>query len=135
MTAQPIPLPRSTGAERSRRPANALVGPGPRVVPLVFYTALVIALFFAMIYLRIALDRTAFELDNLERTIEMEESRTLDLRLQIAQLQDPIRIANEAERLGMTHPGERHTLVIGERPVGPAPTPDVPVSAHEGSSP
>ena len=132
MTADLLRLPR---IRRRARRGRAIVGPGPRVVPLVFYTALVIALFFAMIYLRIALDRTAFELDELERSIELEESRTLDLRLQVAQLQDPIRIANEAERIGMTHPEERRTLVVGERPIAPAPTSELPVRAHEGRQP
>lgn len=132
MTADLLRLPR---ARRRARRGNAIVGPGPRVVPLVFYTALVIALFFAMIYLRIALDRTAFELDELERSIELEESRTLDLRLQIAELQDPIRIANEAERIGMTHPEERRTLIVTERPVAPAPSPEPPIRAHVGRQP
>ena len=129
MTAHPLRLPRTARRERT------VAAQGLRVVPLVFYTVLVIALFFAMIYLRIALDRSAFELDELERTIELEESRTLDLRLEIAELQDPIRIANEAERLGMTHPEERRTIVLGDRPVGAVPTPEVPVSAHEGRLP
>lgn len=132
MTTHPLRIPPI--ARRRERGASA-AGGGPRVVPLVFYTVLVVVLFFAMIYLRIALDRTAFALDELERTIEREESRSLDLRLEIARLQDPIRIANEAERIGMTHPDERRTLIIAERPVGEVPVPETPISAHAGRVP
>lgn len=132
MTTARIPVPRAARHQRGAVTADVA---GPRIVPLLFYTLLVVALFFAMIYLRIALDRTAFELDELERSIELEESRTLDLRLQLAQLQDPIRIANEAQRIGMTHPDERRTLVLGERPIGPAPTTEEPVSALPGPLP
>ena len=131
MTTAPAEIPQV--ARRRRTTARDVAG--PRVVPLVFYTILVVALFFAMIYLRIALDRTAFELDELERSIELEQSRHLDLRLELAQLQDPIRIANEAQRIGMNHPTERRMLVLAERPTGPVPTTETPVSAHPGPLP
>ena len=99
---------------------------GPRIVPLVFFTLLAIALFFAMIYLRIALDRSAFELDSLEDQITLEESRQLDLRLEIAQLQDPLRISGEAQRIGLTYPDERVVLEVNAvrdvaAPIGTAP--------------
>jgi cell division protein FtsL len=89
-----------------------------------------------MIYLRIALDRTAFELDSIERAITTEESRQLDLRLTIAQLQDPVRIATEAERIGMTTPNERIPIVISSaRGVAPPTEPESPVSAFSGGRP
>ncbi len=132
MTSRSIPLPRSL-----RRSSTRAAGHSPRIVPLLFFTFLVIAIFFAMIYLRIALDRTAFELDGLERSIELEESRQLDLRLSIAELQDPVRIASEAERIGMTTPDERRSLVLvtGAREVAPPPALDTPVSALNGRRP
>jgi len=121
---------------RARRSANPSLLIGPRLVPLAFYTLLVIGLFFAMIYLRIALDRTAFELDSIERAITTEESRQLDLRLTIAQLQDPVRIATEAERIGMTTPNERIPIVISSvRGVAPPTEPESPVSAFSGGRP
>jgi len=130
VTAIGIRLPRS-----SRRSAVASVGRGPRLVPLFFYTTLVIALFFAMIYLRVALDRSAFELDEIERSIVLEESRTLDLRLQIAELQDPLRIAGEAERIGLTYPDERIALSVnGVRDAAP-PLTEQPTQALPGTRP
>ncbi len=122
MTSQTIPRPRvrvrSTHGTR-----------GPRIVPLVFFTFLAIALFFAMIYLRIALDRSAFELDTLEDQISLEESRQLDLRLEIARLQDPLRISGEAQRIGLTHPEERLLLEVNAVRNTADPIETSPVSA------
>ena len=116
---------------RSRERAGSVRG--PRVVPLLFFAVLAIALFFAMIYLRIALDRTAFELDTLEDSIELQESRQLDLRLQIAGLQDPLRISSEAQRIGLTHPQERVAIeVTGLRDTATPKTDDAPVAALSG---
>lgn len=130
MTSQVLSRPRL----RSRSRAHVGARRGPRVVPLLFFTVLAIALFFAMIYLRIALDRTAFELDTLEGSIELEESRQLDLRLQIATLQDPLRISSEAQRIGLTHPEERVAIeVTGLRGTATPANDDVPVAALSGS--
>jgi len=123
-------------SRRARRSANRSLLIGPRLIPLAFYTLLVIGLFFAMIYLRIALDRTAFELDSIERAITHEESRQLDLRLTIAELQDPVRIATEAERIGMTTPNERIPIVISSaRGIAPPIEQESPVSALPGRRP
>jgi cell division protein FtsL len=108
MTAQTIPYARG----RATRKGVAGTRRGPRIIPLIFFTALVMAVFFAMIFLRIALDRTAFELESFERQIETEQSRQLDLRLELAQLQDPLRIATEAKRMGLTYPEDRVAIVV-----------------------
>ena len=114
---------------RTRLGARTTSVRGPRVVPLLFFTVLVIALFFAMIYLRIALDRNAFELEQLESQIVLEESRQLDLRLEIARLQDPLRISSEAQRIGLTYPDERIAITVnGQREAAP-PVIEEPVSA------
>ena len=116
MTAQSIPY----AQPRSARARSAGVRRGPRIVPLIFFTILVMAVFFAMIFLRIALDRSAFQLESFERQIASEESRQLDLRLELAQLQDPLRIATEATRMGLTYPEDRVAIVVdglGQAPV------------------
>ncbi|MCB1246178.1 MAG: hypothetical protein KDB69_02805 [Acidimicrobiia bacterium] len=94
---------------------------GPRILPLLLFVLLVIAVFFLMIYLRIALDRTAFELESVERQIGVAESRQLDLRLQLAELQDPLRIAHEAERMGLTYPDKRVPVIVNGLERGTAP--------------
>ncbi len=115
MTAQSIPY---AGGRAKRR--SVTTRRGPRIVPLVFFTVLVMVVFFAMIFLRIALDRTAFELESFERQIATAESLQLDLRLELAQLQDPLRIATEATRMGLTYPEDRVAIVVdglGQAPV------------------
>jgi len=89
------------------------------LVPLAFFTILVMAVFFAMIFLRIALDRTAFELESFERQIATEQSRQLDLRLELAQLQDPLRIATEATRMGLTYPEDRVAIIVDDLALEP----------------
>jgi cell division protein FtsL len=108
MTAQAIPH----AGTRGRTATAAQAGHGPRIVPLAFFVLLVIGVFFLMIFLRVALDRSAFELDTIERQIASQESLQLDLRLELAQLQDPLRIANEATRLELIYPDQRVAVVV-----------------------
>jgi cell division protein FtsL len=113
MTTQATPV----AVRRARERADVAVQAGsPRIVPLMFFSLLVIAIFFSMIYLRIAMDRSAFELDAINEQITLEQSRTLDLRLELAQLQDPQKIAAQAAQIGLIYPDEQITLVVtGDR--------------------
>jgi cell division protein FtsL len=127
MTSQAIPRP----IARSRDSADSrAASAGPRIIPLIFFTILVIGVFFLMIYLRIALDRTAFELDTLTDQIAIEESAQLDLRLELAQLQDPQRIATQAQEIGLVFPDERVALVVAPiSAVGESSSGEAPLSA------
>ncbi len=132
MTSQAIPLRARRAARRTATAGHS----GPRILPLAFFVLVVIAVFFLMIYLRIALDRTAFELETVERQIEQNESRQLDLRLELASLQDPLRIATEATRMEMTYPDERLAIVVNGlgQELAP-PVTENPVSALESPQP
>jgi len=77
----------------------------------VFTLAAVLAL-FGMIYARISLDRSAFELAKLETRISQEQARYWDLRVERARLLDPIRVSQAAERLGMVFPDERIPIEV-----------------------
>lgn len=78
------------------------------------------ALFFVMISTRIALDRNAFILQDIRGQIEVEETRYWELRLRLAELQSPERIAGIAEEMGMVYPSEMATIEVpglgGPRP-------------------
>lgn len=108
MTAQAIPFRR----RRSRASAASVPERGPRVLPLSLFVVAVVAIFFAMIFLRVSLDETAFELADLEEGIAAQESRQLDLRYDLAGLKDPQRIALEAERIGLVPPATRLTIAL-----------------------
>ena len=72
--------------------------------------ALAIAMFFALIYSRIALDRAAFQITTLDGQISEQEARFDELRLAVAQLESPQRIFAEAQRMGMVLPVEGRTV-------------------------
>ena len=133
MTSQAAPY----AARRARERSEATGRPGsPRIIPLLFFTALVIAIFFSMIYLRIAMDRSAFELDSVNDQITLERSRTLDLRLELAQLQDPQRIATQAAQIGLVYPEEQITLIVtGALGSGDVPQEDSSVDALGSPAP
>ena len=71
---------------------------------------LAVALFFALIYSRVALDKAAFQLTSLETEIEQQDAEFDELRLQVAQLESPQRIYAEAERMGLILPPTGRTL-------------------------
>jgi cell division protein FtsL len=109
MTAQAIPFRRRRAVATDGR----TYGRGPRIFPLSLFIVAVVAVFFAMIFLRISLDETAFELAELEVGIQAEQSRQLDLRYDLASLKDPQRIVTEAEKIGLVYPDDRVTIVLG----------------------
>ncbi len=84
----------------------------PVVRPLVVFTMAVILVFFAVIYSRISLDRTAFELQSLDREIAAEQEHHWDLRVEYARLQAPDLITQRAAALGLVYPDDRYTIEI-----------------------
>lgn len=102
MTAGILSRPRRTGIGRAGRSTV--------LRPLVVFTVAVVVAFFAMIYTRISLDRTAFDLHQIEQEIAVQERVHWDLRLELARLQDPQRIEDAAAELGLVYPEERITV-------------------------
>jgi len=84
----------------------------PVVRPLVIFILAVIVAFFAVIYSRISLDRTAFEVQRLDRAIEAEQEHYWDLRVAYARLQAPDRITERAAEIGLVYPEDRRTVEI-----------------------
>lgn len=95
-----------------RRTKERTVGIRPRLRPLAIFALAVVFAFFSMIYSRISLDRSAFELQTLEDSIVAEESRHWDLRVDVARLQDPDRITRIAAGMGLVYPDRRVTLEV-----------------------
>jgi cell division protein FtsL len=84
----------------------------PRVKPWIAFILAVVVAFFAMIYSRTSLDRSAFDLTELEAQIAEEEARHWDLRVEVARLQNPDRIAEVAKGMGMVFPAQRVSLEV-----------------------
>jgi len=107
--SQPLALPLPS------RGFHVVIGPRARRRRLGGWIGLsftLAAVFFAMISLRVALDRNAFVLDDIRGQIVVEESRYWELRLQVAELQSPERIAGLAEELGMVYPSQIATIEV-----------------------
>ena len=68
----------------------------PRLRPWLVFVFVVTLAFFGLIISRISLDQSAFVLDELEERIAVAEADYWDLRLEVARLQDPERIAAAA---------------------------------------
>ena len=115
--ARPLAIP-------VRPPLRVVIGPQTRRTPrlrgwLLLAVTVMIA-FFLLIYSRIALDRSAFVLDEIEQQTELQEARYWQLRLEAANLQAPDRITRLAHEMGMVYPDEVRTLEVGGMGLGPA---------------
>lgn len=84
----------------------------PRLRPWLVFVVVVVVAFFGLIVSRISLDRSAFVLDDLDEQIAVAEAEYWDLRLEVARLQDPERIAAAARDMGLVFPEERHALDV-----------------------
>jgi cell division protein FtsL len=78
----------------------------------VLFAAAVVIAFFGLIYSRISLDRSAFEIQDLESQIAVQEDLHWQLRSELAQTQDPARLTQQIDRLGLVYPEERVALSV-----------------------
>ncbi|MEN8112941.1 MAG: hypothetical protein ABFS21_01025 [Actinomycetota bacterium] len=112
----------TAGAFPRTAPQRIAVRPRPRPVvrPLLIFTLVAVAAFFAVIYSRISLDQNAFELQRFERAIAVEYERHWDLRVEHARLHAPERITQRAADLGLVYPDDRRTIEIAgvAEPIG-----------------
>lgn len=118
MSTRPLPF-----GVPSRRAGLEVAAPVQVVVPRLrgwlLFTVLVVAAFLLLIFSRTALDRTAFELAEFETGIEVAESQYWELRLEVARLQAPNLVVEQAQELGLVYPDPadlRRVAVPGEGP-------------------
>jgi cell division protein FtsL len=111
MTAPAHPL-RVPAAPSLRVLAGSHSRPTPRLGAWLLLTAVVLAAFFLLIYSRIALDRSAFVIEEISRQMAVEESRYWQLRLEAAELQAPERIVARAQEMGMVYPASVQTIEV-----------------------
>lgn len=103
MTAPAQPL-RAPAAPGLRVVIGARARRRPRVGSWLLLTAVLLVAFFLLIYSRIALDRSAFVLQEVNRQTAVEEARYWQLRLEAAELQAPERILERAQEMGFVYP-------------------------------
>jgi cell division protein FtsL len=68
--------------------------------------------FLGLGFARTSLDKSAFELDRLNRAITEQAAMNEQLRLEIARLENPARVAPLAEEMGLVIPGDTRQLLV-----------------------
>ncbi len=109
MTTRPVVLPAPTPGLELVVDRKLRV---PRIRSWLIFTLAVIAAFFLLIYSRIALDRSAFDLKDIEEQIAVEETRYWNLQLDVARLDSPQRIMEAATEMGLVYPSEVRKLTV-----------------------
>ena len=124
------PLPRQAGDSGLRVVKGSRRKRRPSMAPWTIMVAIAVVAFFALGFARTSLDGSAFELAELTRAIEGQEATNEQLRLEVARLTNPARIAPLAEELGMVIPEQTHTVVVDLDELAPV----VAESETEGAS-
>lgn len=97
------------------------------------YTIASVAAFLALIYLRTAVDQSAFEIRRIERLIDIEIGRRNQLHLEKIRLESPQEIVPIAEgMLGMTLPEDVIPITVARQSGAGAPlSPPVPATTGD----
>lgn len=86
--------------------------PRPKISSWILFSFVFVLAFLGMILVRTSLDRTTLELASVERNLAEAESLNQRLRLEIARLESPDRIAPLAQEMGMVYPAQSERLVV-----------------------
>ena len=116
----PAPSTRRYSPLRLISPGTSTGVRAPSGLMLLAFVLLVVFTFLAMVWSRTLLDEGAFQLADLQTRIEQETIRNRLLRLEVARLENPDRMASLAEPLGLFYPDEVvHIQVPGVAPREP----------------
>ncbi len=113
MTARPLQLPAAGGSlrvlegRRLRRPS---------VAPWMIVVLVAVMAFLGLGFARTSLDKSAFELAELNKGIDQQSVLNRQLTLDIARLENPARIAPLAEELGLVIPDVTNRLLVDLTP-------------------
>lgn len=68
--------------------------------------------FLGLGFARTSLDRTAFDLAELNKAIEQQLALNEQLKIEVARLENPARIAPLADAMGLVIPADTHQLLV-----------------------
>lgn len=105
------PLRRTRGEERLRVIGGRRLR-RPTLAPWTIMALIAVMAFLGLGFARTSLDRSAFELDRINRAVSEQEALNQQLRLEIARLENPARIAPLAEEMGLVIPEETRQLLV-----------------------
>jgi len=84
----------------------------PHVAPWMAFTLVVVVALFGIVTTQTSLDAGAFELAELNRSIANAQTENQQLRLEVARLESPARIAPIAVEMGLVYPDTRRTVMV-----------------------
>jgi len=91
----------------------------PTLAPWMIMVLIGVVAFLGLGFARTSLDRSAFDLAELNKAISEETAINRQMNLQIARLVNPARIAPLAEELGLVIPGTTNQLLVDLNPEAP----------------
>lgn len=106
------PLRQPTSRQRLRVLKGRQTRLRPSLAPWMIVVLIGVAAFLGLGFARTSLDKSAFELDRLNRAIVEQEALNEQLRLEIARMENPARIAPLAEELGLVIPQNTRQLLV-----------------------
>jgi cell division protein FtsL len=84
----------------------------PSIAPWMIMVVIAIVAFLGLVFARTSLDKSAFDLAELDRSIDEQMAVNEQLRLEVARLENPARIAPLADDLGLVIPSETNQLLV-----------------------
>ncbi len=127
MTAQTL---RSPGTDERLRVLKGRKLRKPSVAPWMFMVLIAIVAFLGLGFARTSLDRSAFDLAELNKAIAEQAALNEQLRLEVARLENPARIAPLADDMGLVIPSDTNQLLVSLD----VPSPVVAGVDHDGAN-
>jgi cell division protein FtsL len=84
----------------------------PSIAPWMIMVVIAVVAFLGLGFARTSLDRSAFDLAELNKSIAEQLAVNEQLRLEVARLENPARIAPLADELGLVIPAKTHQLLV-----------------------
>jgi len=84
----------------------------PSMAPWMIMVLIAIVAFLGLVFARTSLDKSAFDLAELNKSIGEQVALNEQLRLEVARLENPARIAPLADELGLVVPTETQQLLV-----------------------
>lgn len=109
MTVQPLP---NTGRTERLRVLKGRRLRKPSIAPWMIMVIIAVVGFLGLGFARTSLDRSAFELAELNKSIGEQAALNEQLRLEVARLENPARIAPLAAEMGLVIPGDTNQLLV-----------------------
>jgi cell division protein FtsL len=91
----------------------------PSLAPWMIMVLIAVVAFLGLGFARTSLDGSAFDLAKLNRSIDEQSALNEQLRLQVAQLENPARIAPLADEMGLVIPSDTNQLLVDLDVPGP----------------